>query len=519
MRIRVEREGALRHYFSPYMRLNHFACAFVFLVCVSATAASDGAAALQFHCAGGAALMENTNLSTLHRILSLPSTAEMENVALERLAGIIAQSPPFHTGTANSLIRPLLAGLFKTESLGSFGDSSSNSMDFLLALRLEAGGIQSWKEKLGRILGEPGEQLNVEKSTGLSWPSNSFWLLPLGDWLMLGHGDGFSSLRAEYLRKIDLTGRPVAAWTSNLLEAEVDLSKLAAQVPDAVHLLKPARFKLTVSARENHLEINAHAVYPQPIAWKSTPWQIATDLVQSPLISFTAGQDVGAFLNLSPEFCRIDNNPLTNQFCAWALGAMVFQSYMEWPVPRASNALERLSVQAPAAFNPELKRLNRGEMNWLPNRGRLVLSKRGTVAPVVEVAPAREGQFLLLSLFPMMSKSQPAPENLWAQIRGRSDLVYYDWEATGPRMQQWRLLRGMLLIPPEAQGDETFDAMLIKEKWLNDIDAPKGNTVTEITRTAPNELSLVRTSPFGFTGIELVLMSDWICGSSGAAIK
>ena len=37
-----------------------------------------------------------------------------------------------------------------------------------------------------------------------------------------------------------------------------------------------------------------------------------------------------------------------------------------------------------------------------------------------------------------------------------------------------------------------------------------GETVTEITRSAPNELSLVRHGPMGFTGIELFLLSDWL---------
>jgi hypothetical protein len=222
---------------------------------------------------------------------------------------------------------------------------------------------------------------------------------------------------------------------------------------------------------------------------------------------------MAAFLNMEPAFSRLDCNPLTNQFFVWAQNEMPFQTYMAWPVPNASNALQTLSIQAPAAFNPDLKRLDRGEVVWLPQRGRLVLSKRGMLVPYVEVAPAKEGQFLLLSLFPLALDRKPAPEELWAQIKGRANLVYYDWEATGPRLQQWRLLSGMLLNLPQAGSDETLDAAVLEEKWLNDIGAPKGNTVTEITRTAPNELSLVRTSPLGFTGLELILLSDWISRS------
>jgi hypothetical protein len=45
---------------------------------------------------------------------------------------------------------------------------------------------------------------------------------------------------------------------------------------------------------------------------------------------------------------------------------------------------------------------------------------------------------------------------------------------------------------------------------LGELAGLAGNTVTEITRTAPNELSVVRNGPVGFTGIELFLLSDWL---------
>jgi len=38
------------------------------------------------------------------------------------------------------------------------------------------------------------------------------------------------------------------------------------------------------------------------------------------------------------------------------------------------------------------------------------------------------------------------------------------------------------------------------------------NTITEITRTAPAELTVVRQSPFALTSAELVLLSHWISG-------
>jgi hypothetical protein len=51
---------------------------------------------------------------------------------------------------------------------------------------------------------------------------------------------------------------------------------------------------------------------------------------------------------------------------------------------------------------------------------------------------------------------------------------------------------------------------MVEEKWSGDLGPWIGKTTTEITRTAPNELSVVRNAPVGFTGIELFLLSDWL---------
>lgn len=51
-------------------------------------------------------------------------------------------------------------------------------------------------------------------------------------------------------------------------------------------------------------------------------------------------------------------------------------------------------------------------------------------------------------------------------------------------------------------------------KLFEDLAQLTGNTVTEITRTAPNELEAVRTGPLGLTGIEMFLLADWLVGWS-----
>jgi hypothetical protein len=97
-------------------------------------------------------------------------------------------------------------------------------------------------------------------------------------------------------------------------------------------------------------------------------------------------------------------------------------------------------------------------------------------------------------------------------------LVYYDWEFTGPRLQQWRLLCELLpVLPPVADASASAAAaggrkapLVIVDGWLAGLTPFLDNTVTEITRTSPGELSVARTTPFVLTSYELLWLSHWL---------
>jgi hypothetical protein len=95
---------------------------------------------------------------------------------------------------------------------------------------------------------------------------------------------------------------------------------------------------------------------------------------------------------------------------------------------------------------------------------------------------------------------------LFAQVRGRTNLVYYDWEITEDRLSHSRQLYQLAaLVAWRKTGTNTPSRL-----WLDKIGSLLGNTVTEVTQTAPNELFLVRKSHLGFTGIELATLSAWL---------
>jgi hypothetical protein len=478
-------------------------------------------AAARYHCAGVAQLTANTNLATLNKVFALHSEAAVQKLALSRISGMLAGALDFGSNApAASLLEPLLSDVLATESLGSFGGAAANPLNFVLALRLDASRSQLWRDNLDKAFGRPGEKFAAGEFSGWRWNrsgADSFWIVPARGWLLAGRGDEFAPLQAEYLQQVSRQGRPVPPLQENWLEADLDWTRPDVCAPDWARLLKPARLKISIAAEKDNLRMAARVIYPEAMPWKSDPWQLPKQFVGSPLVSFTVGQDVGAFLNLSPAFSRLDGDPLTNQFCAWALDSLPFLTYMAWPVVNATNVLEGLSTEAEAAFSPGLKEFNGTELRWLEDQRKLVLSNLRVILPSLQAVHDAAGEYLQLGLFPLPPAHKSAPDELWKQINGRTNLVYYDWELTGPRLQHWRLLGRMLLSRSRAPTEHVMRAQRLEEKWLGELAPLVGNTVTEITRVAPNELSVVRTAPVGITGIEMFLLADWLSTAGALA--
>lgn len=487
----------------------------VVLTSLRSWAASNGAEPVaHFHCAGYLSLAVDPNLSTLNKAFALPAAIRVRDLAVSRTAKLIADGLGFGTNPSASLaIAPLLTDVLDAESLGSFAPPKGGPVDFILALKLDANRLQSWRSNLSQITGVAGEKETVKGLDGWRWAvgkGDSFWMILANGWLVVGRGDSFGPVRDEYLQALKSSGRPVAALRENWLEADVDWVRMGACSPAWIQLLKPAQMKLNVKGENNGLKLTANLVYPQEINWKFDPRSKPVDLVQSPLVSFTTGQDLAAYLNMGPDFSALPGNPLTNQFCTWGLAHLPFDTYMAWPEINISNVLSVLSTDAPAIFNPFLKQHNGTSLDWVGDRGFLQLDNLRIMAPQIGALERTNGDFLVIEGFPFPDIKERAPATLWNQINGRTNLVYYDWEETGARLDQWRVLGSLILLPTRPSSSHIGKAWGPLIKWIGELVPLEGQTVTEITRPAPNELSLTRHGPFGLTGIEIFLLSDWL---------
>jgi hypothetical protein len=475
-------------------------------------------APVKYRCAGLSQLANDSHLPTLHKVLTSRSTTNLLNVALIRLSGFLAASLGFGNNPSSaSLIEPLLRDIMTTESLGCFGRGSVDRSAFFLALHLEAPRAQLWQDNLGKIFGGSGDKFMSQDFEGRRWNgggSNSVWIIQARDWLLVGRGEDFADPQTECLQQIKARGSPDPLSEHDWLEADFASDRVGGWF----QFLQPARIRITVAASEDKLQIAARILAGDAIPWTAEPWKIPKDLIQGQIISFTAGQNVAAFLKMDPALSQLPGNPFTNQFYCWALDQMPLLNYMAWPEVSASNTLETLSTAAPAALNPELKLLNGTELVRPPQGNTLALRNIRLFVPSLQAVEGSNGQFLFLSSFPRAANGKPMPDALISQVEGRTNLVYYDWELTGRRMQEWQILDKMIANRSRAESSHAQDDELVENEWLSGLGSLAGNTVTEITRVAPNELSFVRKAPVGFTAVELDLLADWICEANSGPI-
>jgi hypothetical protein len=500
----------------------------------ASAAGSADAVAVQYHFAGATDLAANTNLDRARTIFTVPPGRHFEDLVLDRLAGVYWKALQLDPGDdAPALLRPMLNDLLQAESMGSFGGHDKSRMDFVLAARLEAKSAEAWQKRLETALHGQGEPLTVEGFSGRLWNrpgSNTLWLLRARDWIVAGRGQDLVPVRTEYLQNIKQDDRPGAVMKESWLSAEVDWPLLATWAPLSNCPLQLARTIVDVTAGGGRMHATAYVSYPEPVPWQSQPWRIPKELVSSPLSSFTASRDLAAFLRPNEALARLSSQPLTNQLFCWSLREMALLGYAAWPVTDATNSLRTLGALAPAVLNPILAARDHTQLVWRPKDDRLAWTHLQLTAPTLEPAHVESGDFLLAKLFALETKFVPASDQLWSEFAQRDDLVYYDWELTGLRLRQWRLLTELLPVfpPPTPQdlarhkaaeknakpsplGNQILTPLVVTEAWLAELGSPVlENTVTEVTRTSPTELTVVRNSQFLFTGLELVLLSHWL---------
>jgi hypothetical protein len=233
-------------------------------------------------------------------------------------------------------------------------------------------------------------------------------------------------------------------------------------------------------------------------------WRMPTNTIHQPFISFTAARGIAPWLEKQNWAQPYEISPGPNQVFIWAMAQMPLQTFAAVPVPDAREALTQFEQKLSASTNWQSHLMMPLTMVMTNNQ----ISWRGMpfIAPNMTALHEPAGDFLVAGVFPNGPKTKPLPPELFVRL-AQSNLVYYHWEITAERL---KLLPQLTQLALMVTRHRQLDTQSAAGKWLDRIGPTLGNTVTEVTQTAPNELSFTRKAPGGLTAVELVALANWL---------
>lgn len=475
----------------------------------------DADVVLEWHCIGVNAALKDKSAPTFAEIYHLESSRALRDQTLVKVAKtpykLLKPRLPKSASDHSELLRPLVEGLVNNESFLQVRERADGKSVSLLCVRLTDEELKLWTRNLQEVARDwlgakvqpesPGWR--VEKADG----TGAIRFARAGQWGVVACGQGGAALQQETIERILRRNRPVPALHGDWLQLYADLPKLlSGRKPTWLVGLPTADLRWFGS--EGYIRVRGRLRFDADVKIPFEPWTIPTNSMLSPMVSFTAVQGGSTLFPHPPGWVKSLFGPsLPNQLYMWAMDKVPMQTFLAFPEKNASRFVKDLSVRLMARQNPALARLNYGHWVWRDEPGEVAVEGFPFIAPKVSVAHEPTGDFVVAGLFPNSGLPEPLPAELLGRVIGQTNLVYYDWEITSPRLLGARYLTQLAFLTAQrVQLGGESRAM----KWLLDIEPKVGPTVTEIKQVSPREFSLARKGHLAMTAIELVALANWI---------
>jgi hypothetical protein len=475
----------------------------------------------RLHWLGKKRLESDTNAAFFLALWNLPESQKLEAQTLDKLA-----LAPWRIGPTNSaspgknsskaLFKELLTDLLREEVYAEVRNITNQPGEFVMAVRLEPSGAERWRTNLASALEEISpQQAQPATETGgwrLKMGENARYveLVREGDWTFVGLSSSQTNKSILELRgRVQKTHLPFEMPKTNFwLEVEADLRQIsvALQLNWQLPADMPGFSVTTIGDGENvrsRGEIRALSEGTGDLE----RWNIPTNLIHDPLGSFTAMRDIQEWFPgaKSWRLPRVSSAP--SQLFFWAQDGAPFQSYFAIPIGEQPSNSQKIFDVMSGEGNAWLTTNGIGKFVSLTNGTGVEWNGLQLITPFLQSAMTTDGTFLEGALAPDVSTNKSMPTELLQQMYSGDNVVYYDWELTGPRIEEW-LYFGQLFrvalhkaqLPPES----------VALKWLRALEFKLTNCGTIIRRESPGRFSLVRKSSCGFTAVELHLIADWL---------
>ncbi|MCW5551147.1 MAG: hypothetical protein KIS67_03165 [Verrucomicrobiae bacterium] len=489
----------------------------------SAAAGSSGSQGAEtvarIHWLGKQRLARETNAAYFMGIWNLPESSRLEGQTLDKLAVApwrFWKGEAAVTNAPRALLRPLLEDLVREESYFEVSHARSQPGEFALAIRLTNESAGLWQTNLATALESlTGLRVSPPSAGRVGWllkkhdPPNLIELARVGEWTLLAAGQNTNALLRDVMARIDRDGAPFGSRTTNYwLEANLDLRRVSEALTLNWELPKAwPQISLAVIGDGENVRSRGELTFSEPLSLELEPWNIPTNLVRDPLVSFSAIRGIRPWLASLDFWKEFTSGLVPNQFFTWAQQGAPMQTYLAVPVAESSNHLRSATPVILKRGNDWLATNGVGRLEQLSGRSGVVWGGGPFVAPRLESVSAPEGDFIFAGLWDRLPSSNAIPPELLEGVVGHPDLVYYDWEITQTRLDAWIYLGQVFrLVSQKAQMPKASASMA----WFTAAGSKMGNSVTVVTGSGSQRLSFVRKSSAGLTALELHLLTDWL---------
>ena len=471
----------------------------------------NDASVVQINFAGSDRIGESAQGATLRDVWKLPATVEFRDRALDKFSHYILRQLTDQTVSDDSqemrLLRPLLEDLLQKQTFLEVTDFGDDSWGCTLAVHSDENGLQTWKTNYAALRAQLGPEDD-------NWP-RSLTFTTLKSWVIIA-----THTRAEdsppdsmetnpVVQRILRDGRPGLELTNSFLSVDIDLTKLGKWWPSLIPE-GPTRLTAHVRGHESNLKTEARIQFSDEIEWHTEALKIPIETIRDPnnsLMSFTAVRGISPWLKHHAVVKELRLDPVPNQLFAWGSSFAPFQIQAAFPVGNGPDQIELIADELLPRWNKNLAKNSVGNLELLSNKTGVLWKSLPALRPYLRFVQEPGQDYLLGGVFPVPPSTNPPPAALIGQLTSRENLLYYNWEITQARLVQLRSLIPLVSIVttlPNLTADSAA------RTWLDEVGQKLGNTVTEISSSGPNSVSVLRTSHLGLNGLELVAFAYWL---------
>lgn len=503
------------------MKKAFLSCAVLALVALAAcslktvTTGRRGGDALVFrvHFIGTEQLWAGAESAKLKELAALQSSPALRDEVLNRLALLpsfwLADALPKGAVPQTNLFRPLLDDLLAHES---YVDCTA-APELVVAARVSNERAALWQKNLRDALTawKLGTAADVKVDAASGWEIKRtglpgvFRFLRAGEWVVFTAGSGTSARATEMLASIKANGRP-ARPTGAWLDGDVNLARLDGWLPALENFQNLPVAHFSLSNRADYVRTYATFDFPKAHGWKSEPWQVPTNVIRDPLVSFLAVRGIAPVLEAFPALRDLGYKPTPNQVFGWGHAQLPFQFHYAAP---SSNVRSQLKTMVPKLEKLVLGADHHysGNILWETNGQQVIWTGLPLAAPHLGEVRSEGREYLNFGAFPSMRSTNAMPPELSSALTGRPELVAFDYEITGSRLMHWRQFYQLAEI---ASRRALTPTNFPTEQWLIEVNPKLGESVTELRATSATQMTLVRKSHLGLNAGEIVTLAHWL---------